>query len=425
MVAVGYHRVAIGVPLRILALIMLSASLSGGQAFLFDAAAAGAPSSRDPDAAVAAAINRLRGVHLEGMSAADKDALGARLDRAWDVLYDHPEEAEKAIVEVLATEKDDNFLLVDLAHMLTVLDPDHPEPAAAALLKAKVTADPPGTFHAAANMAAAHCAACLPAVLRILEIKNADTLIVEHALPIDPELMLVFTLGQYGDDAIAPVSSKLSSDNCVVRGNAALALGVLQPPTIPEPVRTIAAGDACEDARGRAWAALGLLDDPQLVGAVTKRLAGAPPAPKIERLGIVHGLAAAFSPAAKAPLKKLTKDSDSEVASAARRALLGLDELQKRMDQIKKDRAGISPRKRAKMIRKLEKAVRAGRIDLGIEPDDLLTTLTPSDIPLLNRARAAVLSRLSDECLDEYYPMTHAVRALRGSLASPGVAPRD
>src|SRR5882672_9900749 len=239
MVAVGYHRVAIGVPLRILALIMLSASLSGGQAFLFDAAAAGAPSSRDPDAAVAAAINRLRGVHLEGMSAADKDALGARLDRAWDVLYDHPEEAEKAIVEVLATEKDDNFLLVDLAHLLTVLDPDHLEPAAAALLKAKVTADPSGTFHTAANMAAAHCAACLSAVLRILEIKNADTLIVEHALPIDPELMLVFTLGQYGDDAIAPVSAKLSSDNCGGRGNAALALGVLQPPLIPAAVRTI------------------------------------------------------------------------------------------------------------------------------------------------------------------------------------------
>jgi len=394
-------------------------------AFLFDAAAAGAASSRDPDAAVAAAINRLRGVHLEGMSAADKEALGARLDRAWDVLYDHPEEAEKAIVEVLATEKDDNFLLVDLAHLLTVLDPDHPEPAAAALLKAKVTADPAGTFHAAANMAAAHCAACLPAVLRILEIKNADTLIVEHALPIDPELMLTFTLGQYGDDAIAPVGAKLSSDNCVVRGNAALALGVLQPPAIPAAIRTIAAADACEGARSKAWAALGLLDDPQLVGAATKRLAGAPPAPKIERLGIVHGLGATFSPAAKGPLKTLTKDSDPAVASAARRALHGLDELTRRMDQIKKERAGVSPRKRAKMIRKLEKAARVGRVDLGPEPDDLLTTLTPSDIPLLNRARAAVLARLSDECLDEYYPMTHAVRALRGYLASTGGPPPD
>ncbi len=412
--------------MRILARLTLSAWLLGGQLLLCDAPAFGASSSsQDPAKAVAAAIDQLRGVHLEGMSVADKDALGARLDQAWDVLYDHPEDAVKAIVEVLATEKDDNFLLVDLAHILTLLDPDHPEPAAAALIKAKVTADPPGTFHAAANMAAVHCAACLPAVLRILEIKDADTQIVEHALPIDPELMLTFTLGQYGDDAIAPVGAKLSSDNCVVRGNAALALGVLQPPAIPAAIRTIAAADACEGARSKAWAALGLLDDPQLVGAATKRLAGAPPAPKIERLGIVHGLGATFSPAAKGPLKTLTKDSDPAVASAARRALHGLDELARRMDQIKKERAGVPPRKRAKMIRKLEKTARVGRVDLGPEPDDLLTTLTPSDIPLLNRARAAVLARLSDECLDEYYPMTHAVRALRGYLASTGGPPPD
>ena len=165
MSALGYDRTAIEVPVRILARLVVFACLLGGQTFLREAHAFGASSSLDPASAVTAAINRLRGVHLEGMSAADKDALGARLDRAWDVLYDHPEEAEKAIVEVLATEKDDNFLLVDLAHLLTVLDPDHPEPAAAALLKAKVTADPPGIFHAAANMAAAHCAACLPAVL--------------------------------------------------------------------------------------------------------------------------------------------------------------------------------------------------------------------------------------------------------------------
>ena len=183
--------------MRILAQLTLSACLLGGQALSLDASAAGAaPSSRDPVRAVAAAIDQLRGVHLEGMSVADKDALGARLDQAWDILYDHPEDAVKAIVEVLATEKDDNFLLVDLAHILTLLDPDHPEPAAAALIKARVTADPPGTFHAAANMAAVHCAACLPAVLRILEIKDADTQIVEHALPIDPELILTFTLAE-------------------------------------------------------------------------------------------------------------------------------------------------------------------------------------------------------------------------------------
>jgi len=385
--------------------------------------AAGSSSTREPAVEVATAISQMRGVHLEGMSAADKDVLEARLDRAWDTLFDHPDETKKAILEVLATEKDDSFLLVDLAYLLTLLDPDDLDPAAAALIKAKVTADPPGTFHAAANMAALHCGACLPAVLRILEINDADTQIVQHALPIDPELMVTFTIGQYGDDAVAPVSAKLSSDNCVVRGNAALALGMLQPPSIPAEMRTIATGDACEEARSKAWVALGLLDDTQLAGAVTKRLAGAPPAPKIERLGMVHGLGATFSSAAEGPLRTLTKDSDREVASVARRALLGLQELLKRMDQITKDRAGVSPRKRARMIRRLEKAARDGEINLGPEPDDLLTTLTPADIPLLNRARAAVLTRLSDECLEEYYPMTHAVRALRGYLARPGEPP--
>ncbi len=412
--------------MKLFAGLTLSTCLLAGHAFLHETRAGGPPSSsRDPAAAVAAAIDRLRGVHLEGMSTADKDVLGARLDRAWDTFFDHPDEAKKAILKVLATEKDDNFLLVDLAHLLTILDPDDLEPAAAALIKAKVTADPPGTFHAAANMAALHCGACLPAVLRILEIKDAGTQIVEHALPIDPELMLTFTLGQYGDDAIAPVSAKLSSDNCVVRGSAVLALGVLQPPSIPAAMRTIATEDACVDARSKAWVALGLLDDPLLVGAITKRLASASPAPKLERLGMAHGLGATFSSAANGPLRTLMKDSDRGVASAARRALLGLQELEKRMDQIKKDRAGVSPRKRARMIRRLEKAARDGEINLGPEPDDLLTTLTPADIPLLNRARAAVLGRLSDECLDEYYPMTHAVRALRGYLAVAGGPPHD
>src|SRR2546428_9606606 len=131
-----------GFPLRTLA-----AGWLAGRAFLSAAGGARLPSG-DPATAVTAAINQLRGIHFEGMSAADKDSLGSRLDRAWDVLFDYPEDAKKAILEVLATEKDDHFLLVDLAHLLTVLDPDHPEPAAAALIKAKVTADPPGTFRA-------------------------------------------------------------------------------------------------------------------------------------------------------------------------------------------------------------------------------------------------------------------------------------
>ena len=350
-------------------------------------------------------------------------ALGERLDMAWETLYNHHEVARKAILGVLATERDDNFLIVDLAHLLTTLDPKHLEPAAGALSRANVTANPGGTFHAAANMAALHCGACLPAVLRILEIKDADTQIVEHALPIDPDLMLIFTIGHYGDDAIGPVSATLSSDNCVVRGNAALALGWLQPPSIPGEIRKMAAADACDEARSKAWVALGFLDDPYLVRTATKRLESSPPASRIERLGMVHGLGSSFSLAAKEPLAALASDSDPDVAAGAKRALLGFDEMEKRMNQVRRERAGASAQKRSKMIRRLEKAARDGRIELESGPEELLTTLTAADLPLLNRARAAVLGRLSDECLYEYYPMMYAARALRGYLA-PSAEPR-
>jgi HEAT repeat protein len=366
---------------------------------------------------VAAAINQMRGVHLEGMSAAQKGFVGERLDKAWNVLLDRRDVAKPAILKILDTERDDNFLIVDLAYLLTVLDPGSLEPAASALIRAKVTADPPGMFHAAANMAAHHCAACLQAVLRILEIKDPDTELSERGLPVDPEMMLIFTLGQYGDDAIDPVGRKLSSENCVVRGNAALALGLLQPATIPDALRAMTASDTCDEARSKAWVALGLLDDPRLAEAITKRLKAQPRAAKIERLGMAQGLGASFSPAAQAPLRTLTKDPDTQVASVARHALLGVEELQRRMDQVKKDRADIPAKKRTKMIKRLEKAVQEGSINLGPEPDDLLTTLTSADIPLLNRARAAVLADLSRDCLDEYYPMTHAVRVLRTGFA--------
>jgi len=379
-----------------------------------------APIDAPPE--VIAAIDQLRGVHLEGLTPDQKYAEGEILDHAWDRLLAHPEDSKKAILQVLATERKDDFLMVDLAHLLLVLDPSALAPAADALVRAKVTADPPGTFHAAATMAAMHCDPCLPAVLRILEIKDAGTELDGHARPVDPELMLTFTLGQYGDGALQPVTSKLESGDCIVRGNAALALGLLQPSSIPAAIRTIASGDACEETRARAWIALGLLDDPRLAEAAGKRLKTAPRPPKGERLAIVHALGSALSPAAaRAPLEALTKDSDREVAAVARRALQGIQEMGRRMEAIRSARRDIPEARHARLVRRLEKAARSGHINLDNDPDDLLTTLDASDIPLLNRARAAVLSRLSDESLEEYYPLTHAVRALRGPLrpASP------
>lgn len=408
-------------PIRILTRLTLTTCLLGGQWLVSDARAGEATQAAgDPAAAVAAAIDQLRGVHMEGMSAAQKTALGERLDKAWDTLYDHRDTAKKAILAVLATEREDSFLLVDLSHLLTTLDPKSLESAAGALSRADVTAHPSGTFHATSRMAASHCSACLAAVIRILEIKDTKTQIAQHALPIDPQLMLIFTVGQYGDDAVGPISAKLTSDNCVVRGNAALALGLLQPRSIPGEIRRIAVEDPCDEARSKAWVALGLLDDPLLARSVNRRLESSPELSKVERLGIVLGLASSFSSAARKPLQTLAADPEADVSSAAKEGLDGFEEMEKRMAQVKMKRAGGLSPKRSKVMRRIEKAARDGRIDLEGDADDLLTTLTTADIPLLNRARAAVLGRLSDECLYEYYPMSYAVRALRSYLAQPG-----
>lgn len=129
------------------------------------------------------------------------------------------------------------------------------------------------------------------------------------------------------------------------------------------------------------------------------------------------------SSSAKEPLASLSSDPDPEVASVAKQALLGLEETQARMDRVKRKRAGDFSQKRSKMIRRLEKAARDGRLELGVGEDDLLTTLTSADIPLLNRARAAALGRLSDECLYEYYPLTYAARDLRGYLGRADADP--
>lgn len=78
--------------------------------------------TEDPEAAVARAIEQLRGIHLQGLSETQKTALGERLDKAWDALFDHSDAAKKAIREVLATEQEDSYLLIDLAHLWTSLE---------------------------------------------------------------------------------------------------------------------------------------------------------------------------------------------------------------------------------------------------------------------------------------------------------------
>lgn len=54
----------------------------------------------------------------------------------------------------------------------------------------------------------------------------------------------------------------------------------------------------------------------------------------------------------------------------------------------------------------------------------MLGALDHTDRPLLNGARAAVLDRLSAECLYEYFDLDHVARALRTLVATNPEAKR-
>jgi len=344
----------------------------------------------------------------------DRPKLEERLDQAWKTLYDHPRIAVPAIRETLRTETSDSFLIIDLCNLLLNFGPKSTEEVAGYFAHVDVNAHPSGTFDVTSTMAAFHCVPCLPSVARILELKDLDAQLPAHALPVHLDLGLIFTLGQYGDGAIPLVKDRLSSDNCVVRGNAALELGWLQPPAVPESIRELALKDSCVTTRARAWMALGLLDDPNLPHLAKERLHATPMPEKEERLGLLNGFSASFLHEAAEALESLKDDPDSEVRDAALRELEGHEELEASRSGLKAKMASISKGQGSKARGQLERAARKGRLDLGKgDPEDLLWILTPEDVPLLNRARAAVLNRLSDECLSEYFPLTYTARGLR------------
>lgn len=258
-----------------------------------------------------------------------------------------------------------------------------------------------------------HCGACLPAVLKMLELKQLSTGIPEHALPIDLDLGLVFTIGQYGDAALDGVRAGLESEDCIIRGNAALAVGQLLPMIEPAAVRKIALGDPCEESRRKAWEALGMLDSPFLARLVARRLADGRPPSIEERQSMVSGLSHAFSRAVTEPLKVLSEDSDPEIAEAARKGLEGIEKHAPTPSELRTKAGSASPSTRSKVRRLLKKAKQDGRFEFEGRRMELFAALTPDDLALLNEARAAVLNRVSDECLYEYFDMSYVARALR------------
>ena len=392
--------------------------------------AAGAAAEADPQT-VADAIASIRGVDLSKMSEPEKIALGDRLDRCWRVLTGHPGEAEPAVRAALRDEREDSFRIIDLSHLLIVLDEHLMDEAAAALMRADPNRYPEGFFEVSSNMAARHCSACLRVVLRMLELTDLHTNIPEHALPVDLELGLIFTIGQFGDGALDGVRAGLDSENCIVRGNAALALAFLLPATAPPRIRQLALEDSCEATRGKAWRALGALDDPSLAGLAMKRLAAGPSLAAAERKDIALGLLSTSRGSVEEPLRLLKVDPDADVAEEAKKGLDDLEKHPRALMHLRGQVGSASPGTRSRMQALLRKAAKKGRFEHEGGGETLLAALVPGDLSLLNEARAAVLNRLSDECLYEYSDLSRAARVLRlvgageGTDAPPGAVPPE
>jgi hypothetical protein len=359
------------------------------------------------------AIDTIRGGDVRSLTDEEKESLSNTLDEAWKIILDKPKVSKPLVRSALAREKTDDVRIIDLTHLLLVLDSGLLEEAAAALSRADLNAFPEGSFFAIVLMAANHCRPCLPTVIKMLEMEELDTGIAQHALPVDLELGLIFTVAQYGDDIVAQVRDGLRSDNCVIRGNAAFALGILLPRVHPVAIRKIAMQDTCLGARTKAWKSLGLLDDPALARLAGERLEESPAPDRRERLAIVEALSLAFVRTVLKPLERLTKDKDKEVATAAKRAVQSIKEEAPSLAYLRVNAGSAPPTTRSKILKHLRKAAKNGRFEFEGDRRQLIAAVTVDDLQLLNSARAAVLNRVSDECLYEYFDLTYTARAVR------------
>src|ERR1041384_1769925 len=132
-----------------------------------------ATAADDESTQVAQAIESIRGVKLEGLFDADKDALAQRLNGAWDVLLAHKAVAGDMVRQTLAAERNDRFLLIDLSRLLMTMDEGKEarmHEVVAPLSRCDPNAFGRGFFDLVSFMSARHCKECLPAVLKILEV---------------------------------------------------------------------------------------------------------------------------------------------------------------------------------------------------------------------------------------------------------------
>jgi HEAT repeat protein len=261
-------------------------------------------------------------------------------------------------------------------------------------------------FILTSQMAARRCMPCLPAVLKILDLEELDAYIPEHALPVNLIYGLMFTVYQYGDSVTSELVDRLDSSKCPVRANAAFALGDLLPSEIPPVLSKMVFEDSCEYARAAALEAAASFMHPDLEQLAMKRMALDAPLSKRGRGALVVALGMSGTDAAKKTLQTFTSDPDAEISKYAEKLLTS--------QPPDLSMVGTAPpAERSRVLRELKRALKKNSFDDTPDQNRYVAALTPEDIPLVNEARAAVLARLSDECLYEWYPLTGVAQLLR------------
>lgn len=353
---------------------------------------------------VDAAIDSIRGHDPRALSDEENDALGKRLDEAWSVLREHASITKRRIREVLETERNDSFLLIDLSYLFMVLNKGDAESMALAstwLLRADPAYYPTGYFHAASLMDSRRCATCLPAVLGLLRLEQLSISIPEHAMLVDLDLGLLFAIGPYGSDATDALIKSLQDPGCTVRMNALKMMAFLLDPRAAPAVRTAALEDSCPRARAAAWTTMGVIAGRRIGALLQQRLGSDEPVASEEKLGMVAGLERLLASSDPTVLQKLADDPDAAVAAAAKSALQEREDPKER-ERLLQNVGSKSSTARTRALNMLKVSARTGRFEFEGTAFELEAMLTPGDLTAVNDARAAVLRRASDECLYEW-----------------------
>ena len=366
------------------------------------------------DAELLSAIDSVRGINIRDISHAEKMRIGKQLDAAWRTLETQPTRSKELLREALLKETEDDFFLIDLSELYLRLDlkPSEIDDVPRWLIHADPNAYADAYFHMTSRMSVLDRESWKQLVLRMLELDQLESYIVKHALSVDLDMGLLFTVVPYGEEIVPEVTARLNSPSCVVRANAAYTLGMLLPPVIPSKIETMAASDGCDRACHSSMRSLAIADPPALFRVLDKQMSDGQQSEQRELMAILEALSLAPPRQAIPYLEKLSRDNDNVVAQAAATTLEAFRVAAKgdwtpRLSSLKDAQA------RSQLLRDLNMAVEKKRFESSIAPSDMIALLQDEDYSLLNKARVPVLRRLSDECLYEFAILHAATLSFR------------